>query len=185
MPVQVEQQNTDSINEAAENPFVQNLTTMNTRKLFPVAFRETRQLVDNTISKLGTWAEMRSEPSLFLFFFFYSFPFIILKSLFPETDFFHSLILFVFFIFIPRGYFRLRLLIHISHLHLVSPRLLHSVIPEEYKIDQDKASWHFRWCVYSSYIWLCFQQTAPFSNSLLYIGTFAGYCEIKISLNSP
>jgi len=50
MPVQVEQQNADSINEAAENLFVQSLTTMNTRKLFPVSFLETRQLVDNTIS---------------------------------------------------------------------------------------------------------------------------------------
>jgi hypothetical protein len=54
MLVQAEQQNTDSINEVAENPFVQSLTTMNTRKLFPVSFRETHQLVDNTISKLGT-----------------------------------------------------------------------------------------------------------------------------------
>ena len=89
--------------------------------------------------------------------FFYSFPFIILKSLFPETDrqtdrppsFCYFICT---FIFIPRGYFRLRLLIHISLLHLVSPRLFHGSIPEEYKIDQDKARWHFRWRIYSSYL---------------------------------
>jgi len=45
----------------------------------------------------------------------------------------------ILIIFIPRGYFRLRLLIHISLLHLVSPSLLHGIIPEEYKIDRDKA----------------------------------------------
>jgi len=87
-------------------------------------------------------------------FFFYSFPFIILKSLFPETDRPPSFcyVICILIIFIPRGFFRLRLLILISLLHLVSPRLLHGIIPEEYKIDQDKARWHFRWRIYSSYL---------------------------------
>lgn len=57
----------------------------------------------------------------------------------------------IFIIFIPRGHVRLRLLIHIS-LHLVSPRLFLGIIPEEYKIDQEKARWHFRWRIYSSYL---------------------------------
>jgi hypothetical protein len=57
----------------------------------------------------------------------------------------------IFLIFIPTGYFGLRFLALVSHLRLVSPRLLHDNITEEYRIDQYTVFWLFKEifaCVY-------------------------------------
>lgn len=118
---------------------------------------------------------MRSEPSPFLF---YSVPFIIFKSLFPETDFLHFVILFVFlsFLFLQAMF----VFVSLSIFHfLISFHLVCSIASYQKNTKLTRIKQVDILGGYSFYLQLCFSQT-----SLLYIGTLAGYCKINIALNS-
>jgi hypothetical protein len=90
------------------------------------------------VSRNARWEQ--SPPSLFLFFSFHHLSVFISRDRLPSSCY----CICIFLIFIPRGYFPLRFLTPISHLHLVSPRLLHGIITEKYRINQYKARWHFK-----------------------------------------
>ena len=85
-------------------------------------------------------------PPAFLFLFF-SFHHPLSLYFQRQTDL-HFVILFVLLLF-------LFLEASTSYPYFTSSRFtssVHGIIPEECKIDQDKARWHIRWRIYSSYL---------------------------------